>query len=695
MLCAGLWLFTGASICLSARVAGEKGVTTVTKDAGQEKTRLQVKSPKIVPDLTTPVSVKEKNRQLRPSAAQKRSSGGLRPEDQSVAIDFDNVDISVFIKFISELTGKNFIIDKAVRGKVTIISPTRISQEEAYKVFESVLEVHGYTTVPAGKIIKIVSAVQARSKDIETRLREEAVTPEDRMVTQVIPLKYANPNELKKLFTPLISKSSVIVSYPPTGMLIITDVLSNIKRLFHILKVIDVEGIGEEISIIPVEYATASDMAKLLDSLFQKKASRIKKVQTRAPSIKIIPDERTNVLIILASEHDTDRVRRLIKLLDKETPTGEGSIQVYYLENANAEDLANVLMSIPSKQAAEPRKGKSPVISKEVQIIADKATNSLVITADRDDYLVLEGVIKKLDIVRRMVYIEALIMEVNMKKDFDLGVQWMAGEEDIGSHDGKTIGAFGASNVGDNIYPSIDMESATISLAKGLTLGVLGEDITIGGVSFPNLGAVIRAYRTDTDIHILSTPQIMTLDNEEAEIQVAKNIPFLTRQDTSEAGFDYSNYEFKDVGVTLNIIPQISKERFVRLKITQETSQVVEEESTVGLPTTLKRVAKTTVSVKDKHTVVIGGLIDEAMTKGISSVPCLGSIPLLGYLFKSTSRNKDKTNLFIFLTPHIIESPAEAEEMYKEKKEQIDTIKEGVIKMYGGMEDTPAEQKGE
>lgn len=612
-----------------------------------------------------------------------------------MAIDFDNVDISVFIKFISELTGKNFIIDKAVRGKVTIISPTRISQEEAYKVFESVLEVHGYTTVPAGKIIKIVSAVQARSKDIETRLREEAVTPEDRMVTQVIPLKYANPNELKKLFTPLISKSSVIVSYPPTGMLIITDVLSNIKRLFHILKVIDVEGIGEEISIIPVEYATASDMAKLLDSLFQKKASRIKKVQTRAPSIKIIPDERTNVLIILASEHDTDRVRRLIKLLDKETPTGEGSIQVYYLENANAEDLANVLMSIPSKQAAEPRKGKSPVISKEVQIIADKATNSLVITADRDDYLVLEGVIKKLDIVRRMVYIEALIMEVNMKKDFDLGVQWMAGEEDIGSHDGKTIGAFGASNVGDNIYPSIDMESATISLAKGLTLGVLGEDITIGGVSFPNLGAVIRAYRTDTDIHILSTPQIMTLDNEEAEIQVAKNIPFLTRQDTSEAGFDYSNYEFKDVGVTLNIIPQISKERFVRLKITQETSQVVEEESTVGLPTTLKRVAKTTVSVKDKHTVVIGGLIDEAMTKGISSVPCLGSIPLLGYLFKSTSRNKDKTNLFIFLTPHIIESPAEAEEMYKEKKEQIDTIKEGVIKMYGGMEDTPAEQKGE
>ncbi len=193
---------------------------------------------------------------------------------------------------------------------------------------------------------------------------------------------------------------------------------------------------------------------------------------------------------------------------------------------------------------------------------------------------------------------------------------------------------------------------------------------------------MIRAYQTDSDIHILATPQIMTLDNEEAEIQVAKNIPFLTRKDTSETGVDYSNYEFKDVGVTLNIVPQINQEGFVRLKISQEVAQVVADESSVGLPTTLKRVAKTTVTIKDGHTIVIGGLIDETMSQGTSQVPCLGDIPGLGWLFKSTSRSNDKTNLFIFVTPHIIENPAKAKEIYQKKKDQIEGIKEGVIKMY-------------
>jgi general secretion pathway protein D len=210
----------------------------------------------------------------------------------------------------------------------------------------------------------------------------------------------------------------------------------------------------------------------------------------------------------------------------------------------------------------------------------------------------------------------------------------------------------------------------------------LGEAITIGGIAFPNIGAVVRAFQSDSDVHILQTPQIMTTDNEEAEIQVAKNIPFLTRQETSQAGFDYSNYEFKDVGVTLNIVPQINQERFVRLKITQEIAQVVEEESIVGLPTTLKRVAKTTVIIKDGNTVVIGGLIDETLSAVKTRVPCLSSIPLAGWLFGSTSRSENRTNLYIFLTPHIIEKPEEAAEVYQEKREQIDSIKEGVIKMY-------------
>ncbi|MCD4716159.1 MAG: type II secretion system secretin GspD, partial [Desulfobacterales bacterium] len=599
-----------------------------------------------------------------------------------VTINFDNVDIHVFIRFISELTGKNFVIDKAITGKVTIISPTKISVGEAYKVFESVLEVNGYTTVPAGSIVKIVPSVSARSKDIETRLKREISIPQDKLVTQLIPLKYADPDNLKKLFAPLISKTSVVVSYPPTGMLIVTDVLSNINRLIRIIEIIDVEGVGEEISVVPIEHATASVMAKSLNSIFQRSGRKAKKGVTGAPVIRIVPDERTNTLIILASEDDTLKVRQLIDLLDKETPRGEGDIRVFYLQNANAEDLAQVLMSIPSKGTKGTKKGKAPVVSKEVQIVADKATNSLVITSDKEDYLVLEDVIKKLDIPRRMVYIEALIMEVSMDKNFELGVRWNA-FEDRGSHDGKKIGTFGGSIPGDVLN----------AVATGFSLGVIGEAITIGGTIFPSLSAVIRAYQSDSDVQILSTPQIMTTNNEEAEIVVGENRPFLTRQDTSTTGnVDYSNYEFKDVGITLNITPQINRERFVRLKIFQEVSKVSKEPATVGLLTTLKRTAKTTVIIKDGHTIVIGGLIEKIVDDSTYKVPFLGDIPILGWLFRSNSRTGGKTNLFIFLTPHIIENPTEAEKVYQEKKEQIDSIKEGGIKMYKGPSKQTPEQ---
>jgi general secretion pathway protein D len=497
-------------------------------------------------------------------------------------------------------------------------------------------------------------------------------------VTQLIPLEYANPDELKKLFAPFISKSSVMVSYPPTGTLIVTDVLSNIQRLLKIVRAIDVVGIGEEISVIPLQYATASTLVKSLTSVFQTKARR--KGAPVTPGIKVVADERTNSLIIAASEDDTIKVKQLIDLLDKEIPRGEGAIRVYYLQNANAEDLAGVLTALPSKEAkGAPQKGKAPVISKEVQIAADKATNSLVITANKDDYLILEDVIQKLDIPRRMVYIEALIMEVRLSKQFALGVQWQAGD-DTGSYEGRDIGTFVGSTPPSGIFPSVDI-TGTVGLQPGFSFGVLGETITIGGIQFPTIGAVIRAFQSDSEIHILSTPQIMTTDNEEAEIVVADNVPFLTRQETSAAGVDYSNYEFKDVGFTLKITPQINQERFVRLKLFQEVSQVVSQEE-VGLPTTLKRTAETTVIVKDENTVVIGGLIDDTLTRGGYRVPCLGSIPLLGGLFRTRDTSGNKSNLFIFITPHIIENPAEAAKVYEEKKDKMDDFKEGVIKMY-------------
>jgi general secretion pathway protein D len=644
------------------------------RDPAKEKAQVK----EISPPAKRPAAERAKPKTVSPP---KRPPTKEEPEKRFVTIDFDNVDILLFIKFISEVTGKNFVIDDKVKGKVTIVSPTKISVDEAYKVFESVLEVHGFATVPSGTIVKIVPSVAARGKSIETRLREEATSPEDKVITQLIRLDYANPDELKKLFAPLISKNSVIISYPPSGMLVVTDVLSNIQRLLSIIKAIDVVGIGEEISVIPLEHAIASTMVTTLTTIFQT-TGRPTTTRTRkgaptaaaAPAVRIVADERTNSLILSASEHDTLRIKQLINLLDQETPRGEGDIRVYYLQYADAEELATVLTALP-KETKAPAKGKAtaPVISKEVQIVADKATNSLVITANKQDYLALVDVIEKLDISRPMVFIEALIMEVGLRKSFDLGIEWRVGD-DVGTWEGREIGAFGASGSGTTI--------STAANPPGLSFGFLGESITIGGVEFPSLAAVVQAFQSDSDVHILQTPQIMTTDNEEAQVVVAANIPYLSKESagTEQA---YSVYEYKDVGVTLKITPQINQERFLRLEISLEYS-TLKTGSLEDRPSTLKRSAETTVVMKDDHTVVIGGLVGEEINRGASGTPCLGNIPLLGRAFRSSTRTRDLTTLYVFITPHIVEDPTEATKLYEEKKEGIDRMKESVIKMYEG-----------
>lgn len=601
-----------------------------------------------------------------------------------ITIYFNNVDIVEFIKYISELTGKNFIVDSNVKGKITILSPTKITIKEAYKVFESVLEVNGFTIVESDAVTKIVPMMEARSKDIETGLREESIDPEDKVVTQLIPLKYANPEDIQKVLSGLISKSSLIVSYAPTGMLIITDVLSNIKRLLEIVDALDVEGTNEVISLIPLEHAGAESMTKSLTSIFKTTATRTAK--DTSPSIVIVSDARTNSIITLASEVDTLRIKELIKLLDKEAPKGEGDIHVYYLQNANAEELAKVLMAIPKEKTTTttaPSTETTIVLSKDVQIIPDKATNSIIITASKDDYRVLEDIIQKLDIVRKMVYIEALIMEVSMSKQFELGVQWYGGRP-AGELADKDIGIFGGSNAGGTSnLPSLNPDTLEVDLPTGFSLGILGDTITIGGLTFPSIAAVVRAYATNSDVHILSNPQVTAVDNEEAEIKVADNVPILKSQQTTTANYDYSNYERQDIGVTLNITPQINQERFVRLKISQKVDQVISQD-VVGLPTILTREAKTTVVIKDGQTMVIGGLIDETKKDTDYKVPILGDIPIIGYFFRSKTQKMDKKNLYIFITPHIIENPAEAQELYENKKSNIDAVQQGAISMNRG-----------
>ncbi|MBN1473747.1 MAG: hypothetical protein JW914_03950, partial [Syntrophaceae bacterium] len=382
----------------------------------------------------------------------------------------------------------------------------------------------------------------------------------------------------------------------------------------------------------------------------------------------------------------------------------ESNIQVYRLQNSVAEDLAKVLSSIVQGSSSSSASGTPgaprtpmPVVSKNVQVVPDKTTNTLVIMAEREDYKVLESIIRQLDVPRPMVYIEALIMEVNANKGFKLGVEWR-GLKDTGSlsdfDGGETaafIGSGGASSTttgGYGILPDIiwneALTAATTSFPAGFAMGIIGAGIKIGDVIFPSIGAVVQAYKTDSEVSILSTPQIMTLNNEEAEINVGSNVPYITRQETqsttSTNTLNYNQYEYRDVGVILKITPNINEEDFIRLKISQEVTKVISG-ANVGTPTTLKRTVKTAVVVKDKETIVIGGLIGDSTEDNDYKVPFLGEIPILGWLFKTKGKSREKTNLYVFITPHVVRTMADANTLYKEKKDSMGKVEEGVIKL--------------
>jgi general secretion pathway protein D len=622
-----------------------------------------------------------------PAAPEKRSG------EQFVSIDFNNVDINLFIKFMSELTGTNFVVDQNVKGKVTIISPARISLEEAYRVFESVLEVHGYTTVKAGEIVKILPAPEARTRNIQTLLEQERAGPEDKVVTQLIPLKFADPEEIKRLFTPLVSKNSVILGYGPANTIIITDVQSNIQRLMKILRQIDIPGTGQLISVIPLQYADAAKLVVQLTTLFKPTAPRPQQAGAAEKQAVIVADERTSTVITLASEVDTLRIKQLIAVIDKETPRGKGKINVYRCEHATAEDLAKVLQEIPSQQAGAgaaggaagaagaPSKGPTAVVMGKVQINADKATNSLIIMADKEDYEVVEAVIKKLDIPRSMVYIESLIMEVNATRSMDLGVQWQLFDQTNVNNQNVLYG-------GKFTGPSGPLNPAN-ALGAGLAVGVLTEPFTFGGITLSNITAIINAVKSDNDFRILSTPQILTTDNEEARITVGENRPFQTRATTDVSGGTYESFEYRDVGKILKITPHVSEGRNVRLKLSLEVTsldRLATVATTATRPVTQKRTIDTTVLVQDNHTVVIGGLIDDTRSDTETKVPGLGDIPLLGWLFKTQSDSSQKTNLYVFLTPRVVKSPEEADKLLGEKKQPPtsipETLKGGDIKLY-------------
>ncbi len=616
-------------------------------------------------------------------------------------MDFTDVDLPVLIKFISEQTKKNFIFDERVQGKITIISPRRITLDEAYNVFLSVLHVKGFATVEQGNTIKIIPMRDVRQEDLPTETKGDG-GPDSRIITRLIPLQYVDVTDIVPLLTPLVSKDGLLTSFPPSNTLLIIDSRANIDKILRILQEIDQEGTGSTMQLFPLKNASVTEIAKTLDQLYKETAApqaRARRGRVTRPIVsggntpRFIPDTRTNILIVVSGQDVLTEIEDLINRLDVPTPSGTGRINVYYLENADAEEVAKVLASLteqrPGTTPQAPRPGATikGVIAAEleggVKITADKATNSLIIIASLNDYQTLVDVIKKLDIRRRQVYVEALIMEINLDNARDLGIEFRVRRVRL-NNDGAVLG-------GTNFNFAGNLNELLASLATGnpllfsgtglLAAGIAGNVTLPDGTEIPAITAVLRAAQTANNVNILSTPHLLTLDNKEAEIIVAENVPFITSQsrDTTNLANVINTVERKDVGIILRFTPRINESDFVSLDIYQESSAVKGDtllaSSTVG-PTTTKRSASTSVLVKSGDTVILGGMMQETVTNNESKVPLLGSIPILGNLFKFSSVSRKKTNLLIFLTPHIIKSPEDMFEVTTESRQKMDRFLE-------------------
>ncbi|MBN2372536.1 type II secretion system secretin GspD [bacterium] len=618
-------------------------------------------------------------------------------EVKNITLDFDNVDIRLVIKFMSDLLNKNFLIDDAVKGTVTIISPNAIPVDEAYKVFESILEVKGYAAIPAGSVIKIVPSVDAASRNIEMRTGHylDKATQEDTLVTQLIPLEHANVETIKNVISPLISKESKLITYAPTNTIILTETASNIERLLKIIKEIDIPSEGSAIQVLTLKHASPDSIAKAVMSALgddqtatvtsKNRTLRRATVQVQPLKTKIIPDERTGSLIIVATEYKMEEILDLIDKLDIPAPRGKDNIRVRTLKNSNAEDMAKVLGNIASQQKTQAKAGgsESAPLIQDSMVTADKATNSLIITSSPQDYEIISRIIDELDVMRPQVLVEALIAEVSFDKELNLGVEWRTLDA---PKEGGYRG-FAATNFGQTasiIYGNIP---------KGMLVGVTKGDeaINIGGIPYPNIGALIQAYQHDSDINILSTPHILATDNEEAKIVIGEDVPYSQREIT-ETSTNYS-YIYKEVGISLQLVPHINPDGYVKLEITLKIDKVVPNTGTEA-PWTTKREAQTTVMVKDKQTVVIGGLLKDDQFEALGRVPCLGEIPVLGWAFRNMARTNEKTNLQVFLTPHIIKTPEDLQSLTLDKGSSLDMEKFRQGFAIDGAKETSGRRKG-
>jgi general secretion pathway protein D len=567
---------------------------------------------------------------------------------RGVILNFNDVDISTMVKFISELTGKNFIMDDRVKGKISVYSPSKISPQEAFNVFTSVLALKGFTTVPAGKVYKIVPTAVAKQEGMRILSGKEKGAVNDAYVARVIPLQNISSDEAVKLLQPVVSRDGYIASFGPSNILLAVDSDLNIQKILGILRIVDTSQRREGAEILFLKYATADNVANVIREWVgtREKVTGAALQSVSVPSgALIVPDSRLNALIIFGAEKDKEDIKNLIAMVDVPSPTSSSKINVYYLENADATDAAKVLESVVKGSAAtaqaatqgRPAAQHTAFEEGQITITPDKATNSLVIMASPADYQNLVQVIKKLDVRRRQVFVKAVIAEISLDKSLDVGNQLAVAGGAVNG-DVATAGIFDPFNI---LSQSTPQQAAIVTALANL-----------GTV---RIGANLNALISNGVINVLSTPTIMTSDNKEAEIFVGENVPLITSTSSTSIAVQQS-VERKDVGIDLKITPQITEGDYLKLDLYQEISAVTPNKGQATDLVTTKRSAKTSVVVKDEDTIVIGGLIQDRDNQTVNKIPILGDIPLLGWLFKTKSTTRTRTNLVILLTPKIIKS---------------------------------------
>jgi general secretion pathway protein D len=691
----------------------------------------------------------------QPAATRTTEPGPIAPLDKkeirtgarTVVMSFDKRDLTEVIQFVSQFTQRNFILPERVAGKITILSNSPIPAEDVWNVFVAALDANNWAVYPVGKYWKLVEKKQSSRANIPIYLeRGQEAPPTEQMVTKLFKLRYVEADQMRNVLNQFTSRDSDFQIFPP-DTLVISDLGLNMRRLEKLIQQLDQPGGSEEIHIVAVHYAGAQELAQKLTEIFQAQAPGPKggvvrqlgvaepvvqpgqpipvppPGQVAAPTSgpvqigKIIPEERTNKLIVIAGARSFARVMQLIRQLD--VPAGEGGVHVYYLENAKAEDIASTLQSLaqgaagrhttaaggtarpPGSVAGPPAPGgqagpvSADLFAGEVKITADKNTNSLVVIASQADYRNLVKVVERLDIRRRQVFVEAVIMEVNLESDLNIGVS---------AHGGTILnnvsfrGAKGDAPlvIGSELggLSSLGGVSSLGSLG-GFLAGLQGPPITVPGinVSLPSFAILLNALQSSSDVNVISTPHVIMTDNTEGEITVGQNVPFqaayapsasaltsLTGTGTTGTtttaqasllglgglGSLYAPIQRQNVELRLRIKPQINESDYVRLDVDEQTEEIASVDKQLG-PTTSKRSAKTTVVAKDQETVVLGGLIQERNLRNVQKVPVLGSLPLLGWLFRNESTKKTKTNLLLFLTPYIIRDQSDYRRIFERK----------------------------